>query len=514
MSSGAFVRRSTSWSWRLAGLLAAGALLALVATAIVVKLPAASPLKLATLVGLFVIAWVFLTSPRTEVTLAVLMLYLGIADGYLKLKTNSSLTTLGRDVLLYAITIGMLVRAWLRREPMRLPPLSGWVLMWLALVLVQLFNPHDSSVAHSLASLRPHLEFVPLFFIAFTVMRSTSRLRWFLILFLLVANANAIAGVLQFGDSPAQLASWGPGYTAAVYGTGTVSGRVFVDSAGATLVRPFALGSDFGFGGTVGAMALPALVALLMLSENRRSRLLALCLAPGVFLAIVTSDSRTAVVSGFVSLVAVVALGTTGRNLMRALSGLAVAAVLGFVAISLFAGSNSSSEFSRYSSISPGQATTTAYNYRKGNFAQIPSYLVDFPFGDGIGSVGPAARHVGGPTTAGLDAEGEALFLLIEVGIPGAIVLLGFMIRLMWLSASRLRQVEDPRLRILLTGFAAPIFTLFASGFVGINSAGTPGSPFLWFSGGVLSYWLLTPAADRLDPGHRRIKLEPVVGAT
>src|SRR4051812_46037640 len=44
--------------------------------------------------------WMFL-SERYEATLLVLTLYLGLLDGFLKLKTGSQLTTLGRDLLLY-----------------------------------------------------------------------------------------------------------------------------------------------------------------------------------------------------------------------------------------------------------------------------------------------------------------------------------------------------------------------------------------------------------------------------
>ena len=45
---------------------------------------------------------------RYELTLAVLVLYLGLADGYVKLKLNTSYATLGRDLLLYAIAFGAL----------------------------------------------------------------------------------------------------------------------------------------------------------------------------------------------------------------------------------------------------------------------------------------------------------------------------------------------------------------------------------------------------------------------
>ena len=52
--------------------------------------------------GIVVLLWLFL-SERYENTLAVLLLYLGLLDGYLKLRTNSSAITLVRDGALYPV---------------------------------------------------------------------------------------------------------------------------------------------------------------------------------------------------------------------------------------------------------------------------------------------------------------------------------------------------------------------------------------------------------------------------
>src|ERR1700722_5606296 len=83
-----------------------------------------------------VAAWMFF-SERYERTLAVLLLYLGLLDGFLKLKTGSTIATLGRDVLLYSIALGVLVRAMLRRQALPSPPLLFGVVAWLLLCLAQ-----------------------------------------------------------------------------------------------------------------------------------------------------------------------------------------------------------------------------------------------------------------------------------------------------------------------------------------------------------------------------------------
>src|SRR5262249_45195967 len=107
-----------------------------------------------------------------------------------------------------------------------------------------------------------------------------------------------------------------------------------------------------------------------------------------------------------------------------------------------------------------------------------------------IGRVGPASNSAGGSGGGGLNAESEPNYAVLELGIPGLLVLIGFQIRLMVMSIG-VRRVKDIELRLLLAALAAPLFALFAMGWVGITTATTPGSPYLWFVGGTLAYWLI-----------------------
>src|SRR5262249_39058986 len=155
----------------------------------------------------------------------------GLLDGFLKLRTGSSLATVGRDALLYAVIAGIVARGVLRRQRLQLPPLSGWVLAFVVVVVVQMANPADFGIRHTAGALRPHLEFVPLFFIGYAVLRTRAALRAFFVLMLVIATANGIVGFVQLNLTPAQLAAWGPGYAQRINGTGLgvsqVSGRVF-----------------------------------------------------------------------------------------------------------------------------------------------------------------------------------------------------------------------------------------------------------------------------------------------
>ena len=60
----------------------------------------------------------------------------GLVDGVVKLETANQLVSSLRDVMIAAICVGAVVRLIVRREKVRLPPLSGWVIAFVVLVSV------------------------------------------------------------------------------------------------------------------------------------------------------------------------------------------------------------------------------------------------------------------------------------------------------------------------------------------------------------------------------------------
>ncbi len=482
--------------------LAMAGVLALAGLAISVRVPAPTPAMTIAVAGVLAASAWMLASERYGWSLAILMLYVGLADGYLKLSTGSSQVTLVRDLLLYAIAAGALIRIAVRRDVPDLPPLTGWVVAWLAVVAVQVANPHNGTLLHSVASVRPHAEWVPLFFLGYAVLRSRARIRAFLVLLLVVAAANGVVGLVQQSIAPDQLAAWGPGYEKALKGESSVSARAFADEEGTERNRPFALGGDIGFGGAVGVLAVPAALALLGLGLRPGMRALVVVLSVGVAIAILTSAARVHVIGGVVAILAFVGLTVTSRGGLRTVAGVALGLVVAYAAIGFLFSQSESGSFDRYESIdSPGKAIVTAYEYRRAVLADIPEYVVNIPLGAGIGSKGPAGSFAGGGSGQRLNGESEPTFLLIELGVPGLAVMLAFNLMLVFLSVSRIRKIEDWETRVLLTAVAAPLFASLATWLAGASTATTPGAPYLWFAAGVLSYWLLGdgrgPAAAR-----------------
>lgn len=500
---------------RIRGLaLAAAAVLVPLAMALFISDQVARPnwlLTGAVIVGACVLMFLIFNS-RLEVSVAVLGVYLACMDGPVKLFSGggTSVSVL-RDVLIYSVAAGALARLAVRREPIRLPPLTAWVLVFVALVLVEALNPNTNGTLKILGGYRQQLEWVPFFFFGYAVMRSTRRFRQLFVLLALVALANGAVSAYQSRLSPQQMASWGPGYAEKVLGTGGVSGTTY-SSEGEGHVRPLGLGSDVGFAGSVGMITLPAVLALLATARWRRRWVLPL-LAIGPLLGIATAQQRTSVLGALAALIGFGLFSlSAGRQVIRPLLAMGAVLLLGVGVVTVLSSTEGSSAFARLSSIAPEKVASTAPDYKEVSLKQIPNDIANDPFGFGLGTAG-AASGFGGRTTVQLEGHGfssetEFNFIMNEVGLPGLVLWVAFMFMLLWMAATRLRNVPDVETRIDLAAVFAALCGFALTGFAGAFSAGQIGAYF-WFIAGVAAYWLAGPGqAPRLP------RREPAGGAS
>ncbi len=310
-----------------------------------------------------------------------------------------------------------------------------------------------------------------------------------------IALANGAVSLYQTRLTPAQLASWGPGYSELVYGNEALSARKYL-SEGVARVRPPALGSDAGFGGGVGVIALAGTVVLLA-SIRRRRRWFAALLCVGVLLAIATSLARLSVLGAVISLLAfglLCAGAGVGRRVRRPLGALlavAVVAVALGVALVAFEGGG---VFSRYVSIAPSNVGSTSTTYKAVSLAQIPNDIANDPFGFGLATAG-AASNFGGHTTVTLEGHGHSAetqynYVTDELGLPGLLLWTALSLSVIWMAVTRLRRVGDVEIRIGLAGVFAAFIALILMGTNGPVMASAAAGPFYWFAVGIAAYWL------------------------
>jgi hypothetical protein len=494
-------RRIEDLAWR--------GLSVLLAVALALAIAAAVPKpNLALTIGLMIgVAGLvtLMVNSRLEVTVTILAVFLGCLDGPLKgFAGGGNVTAVVRNVLVFAVVIGALARLGNSREPIRFPAMSGWVFAFIVLVLVEALNPNTLGTLKILGGFRQQLEWVPFFFFGYALIRTKDRMRKMFVLLAIIALANGVVSAIQVRLSPQQIASWGPGYAERINGDNGVSGIAF-KSEGESRSRPLALGSDIGFGGGVGVIALPGTLALMAFGFGRRKWVVPL-LATGALLAVATSLSRTAVLGSIVTLVAfgVYSL-SAGRQMIRPLLALLVVMILATGVVTALSSTEGESAFSRYSSIAPEKVGTTAPSYKEVSLKQIPNDIAHAPFGFGLGVSG-AASSFGGHTTVTLEGHGfssetQYNFVMNEVGLPGLALWIGLTFYLMWMAATRLRRIADIEIRIGLAAISSVIVGLTIMGFAGAFMAGQGAGPFFWFAVGVIAYWLAGPGrfADTTD---------------
>jgi hypothetical protein len=495
---------------------------AVLALAISLELPTPSIRNVAEVIGgiVGVTAVVALTrSRRYTVTLTLLALYLGLLDGPIKLLTGSKYASGFRDVFMLAIAVGMLTRLSLKRERITLPPLSGWVLAFVAVVLVEALNPGTASALKALGGYRQQLEFVPVFFFGYLIVRSRQRFRQLFLVLGVIALANGVVGAVQWRLSPAALAHWGPGYQQRIAGPG---GRTY-SAEGVSHPRPPALGSDAGFGAGIGVIALPGLIALLTVGRLRRRWPVVLC-SLGALLGIATSASRSSIVDLLVAFASYVGLSLLVRlRVSRALGGLLVTIALAGSVAAVLVVTDGAGIFKRQADITHAlggvsEEATGEQQQEEGeqgggdakvkHLSQIPSDIAHEPLGLGLGSAG-AVSGFGGKVSKTVEEEkvsgGSAYNLLtVELGLPGLALWIGFTINVLLLALGRLKRIEDPELRTYLVAILATFISLTVEGLAGPTLAVTPPGVVLWFVPGVLAYWLAGPGRKAMASSGAR----------
>jgi hypothetical protein len=468
---------------------------AVTALAITIALPKTSlALILLVIAGAVTVVALMICS-RLEITVTFVVLYLGLLEGPVKLLFGAREVTASiSDIIILAVCLGALMRIVVRRERIALPPLSGWVLLWVLLVLVNAFNPKTQGILHVLGGFRQQLQFVPFFFFGYILMRSKRRFRQLFIIMGVITLANGVVAAYQTELTPEQLASWGPGYHNLIYAPGSGTGRVYF-SEGEARVRPPGLGSEAGTSGAIGHIALPMCLALVAISRGRR-RWFAILFSLGAIAAVIVGLGRLQLVGAALGVFAFAGLATlTGRHFSRALGTLLAVVILAIPAGALVVSSLRSGTFKRYESLSVTSETTL---HKEAAWSKIPKYVEASPLGFGLGNSGSVSSFGGSANTNlleghGLTSETEYNVLVKELGAPGLILWPLLSIYVSLLLVRRMRRIRDSELAICLAGALAAFIPLPIEGMSGFISGGAPSGGYYWFAIGVVAYWLLGP---------------------
>lgn len=401
------------------------------------------------------------------------------------------LLIVARDIVLGVIVVGWAFQRMGTRiqDPLRVPPGSLLITLFIINCFVQLLNPNAVSLLQSLGGLKIHLSPIPLFFIGYDVFRRRDQVRSLFLFLTLSTFVISIVSIVQYMHGMDWTFAHFPGSSEAISthfnppnGTVVLKRDDYFKPPGTT-----------GFGGNTAAFAgfiSPFTFALFLLSGRLRFNLGMKALFGTVLFGFVVTffvnGLRSALVEAALCILAC-SIFVGGRARTRALMAACVCVVLGMAGFA-YSQSVSHGVTDRFSSLfaNPQQALQ---GDRKSFFDQAGELALNAPFGIGLGRTGAGAGHFGKSTERiGFSAFSEAYLgnMILETGIIGALLIalvsLSFIVR----GGMIMKNVQDTDDKLVVSALFSIMFVLFLNFFVASVLVQPPGSVLFWLLGATL----------------------------
>lgn len=468
----------------------------------------------------------FLTTERIQIAILLLILYMGLFEGVFKFTTDGLLFYLVyavRNVLTASLILNVFFKAYNRKLEaagfhFTWPPftlLIGFYLLW---VLINIFHPEGINLMNSIAGARPHIEFVPFYFLGFLI--CTKEPKWFvhlLITIVIIGVINSAVAIHQYKIGPENLvAVYGEGYAKLIStetieqqeeGTGRTSayrGRVYLDNENNAQLRPPGLGSDAGFPAMVAEIAVFSLLVLLFYYLKMRNFWLVGFLVAAsllLFAGIVVSAARSyllltlvGVTIGALFYIREIFAGQKLKIVVLVIVGITILG--GNYVIKSYVSDNAYDRFQNIST--PEKLYNRLKDEKFRNWAYTQRYLIESPLGRGLGKVGSATAFFATRDDVEVvtgNGETEFNFFLSELGVVGLLLFYAILLATFLKSSVIMRRSEADSYQRM----SATVIFLFILVFF-LNSPFGTGAPFptkasLWLFMGC--FWALHNKPDK-----------------
>jgi hypothetical protein len=447
-----------------------------------------------------ILAVVCVSLGRRMLTLFIILGYLEV-EGFLKLVSNyNGVVHVGLDIIVLSVTAWTVLAGVVSRRA-RLPDLP-WVrliLLYVVWLLLELANPYSAGLIPSLASYKVHLTMIPLYFLVAATLKTPTDVTRFIYGLALLALIPYVAALAQYALGPSSILD--------------LSVRARQNISYYHEWRPFGTSAVPGGSSVMAFLVTPLAVVLLAApKEWPRMRLVAtlsVALAAGVF---IVSGVRQVFLGCVLALVIMATLGLS-RGRGRGALALVFAFGLGagaYVAVQTFLKPMATEAVRTERNIPDiwrqGDVTkrlltlshaSTYANARANPLAGIALRLTRYPFGAGLGRTGSAAGAFQGTLTS--DAQGARIQrevgfsdnffadMLVEVGIPGLVMLTTILVGMLVGAARLALQARDPVIVTTSAAIAGLLFAFLAMSWGSQPLLGNPITAFFWVLAGMLA---------------------------
>ena len=430
-------------------------------------------------------------------------------DGTIRgLVDQNALAIVARDLVLGAVLVGWgLQRLQSRAQnPVRVPPGSLLVFLFVINCLLQVANPYSLGLIQSIGGLKLHLSAIPLLFMGYDVFRRREQLRaLFVFLTLATLVAGLVSAVQYFGGQDWTWAHF-PGTKEVISQTM----RSMVKGQNISDIASFKPPGTTGFGG--GTSAFPAFVfpltfALPLLGDklrfSPRAKICFYAVIMAFVVIILINSVRAALVIGVCS-AAVMILLMGSRLRARLRTSLIACAVLALGAWTISQSVSQGGVTNRYAS-TLSNPVSALHEDRQTFFDQIGDILRQSPMGVGLGRAGASGGRLGNNAdkdTLGFTPFSEAYLgtMIFETGVLGAALITSVLIVFAVQGYRAMIRLQEPDDRLLLASLLSVFAVIFANFFAYPVLLAPPGSVLFWLLGGAMLRVFAAPAFRRKAP--------------
>lgn len=413
-------------------------------------------------------------------------------DGTIRgLLHSDAVSIVARDIVLGVIVVGWGAQRLQNRyqDPIRVPPGTLLVVLFVINCLLQIMNPFAGSLLQSIGGLKLHLSAIPLLFLGYDVFRRPAQVRSLFLFLTLITLIVGVTSYVQYLHGPSWTWAHFPGTQESIgqnlpgFKSGEVRGMMTSFKPPGTTTGGGGAGAYVGIIFPISFM-LPLLPGSLRFSKATRATLVAVLLA---FIVIIFINAvRSALVIALCGMV-ISSLLVGGKLRVRMFAAIAVCLVLAGLAYTFTQGVSNGGVTSRFASTFADPADAL-HQDRRTFFDDAVFIVTHSPTGIGLGRVGGSAGRLGsGDAGAGFIGFSEAYLgsIMYETGIIGGLLITAITLFFIARSASALRFLADPDTRLLATAITTILLLIFANFFVTPILLGPPGSVLFWLLSGV-----------------------------
>lgn len=414
-------------------------------------------------------------------------------DGTIRgLFDSNPVAIVARDIVLGVIVVGWGLQRLQSRgvDPIRWPPGSLLVGLFVVNCLLQVANPYSPGLVQSIGGLKLHLAALPLLFVAHDVFRRPAQVRALLLFLTLATLVTGLVSLVQYVGGKEWTWAHFPGTKEIIAQAShaTTAGKQIAEIA---TFRPPGTTSGGGGEGAYAGYVFPLSFSLIMLSSrlafSKRVRACLLAILMAFFIIMLINSIRSALVSAIIG-VLLCGLLIGGRLRARMLKPVLMCIGLALIAWTFSERLSQGGVSDRFSS-TLSSPVNSLHEDRRTFFDDMGGIVTHAPMGVGLGRIGAAAARLGSSNSdLGFTPFTESYLgdIIFETGLLGGILITAVAVFFTLRGYSLMSGLQAPDEKFLAVAIVAFLAVILGNFFVSPILLGPPNSVLFWLLSGAL----------------------------